>query len=119
VHNYSNEPITLKRDTVIASFQRIHEDECLVRQTGARCTCSVHKKYEEAQSLFHVGVPEDIARMTIDEIDRQLADGLTKDVDLTHLAGRSESDLRYAKCMLLRVKHFLTDGVLDFTAKHE
>ena len=44
---------------------------------------------------------------------------MTKDVGLTHLVNNSESDLRYAKCMLLRIKHFLTDGVLDFTAKHE
>jgi len=52
--------------------------------------------------------------MTMEEIDKQLAEGVTKDVDLKHLADRSESDLRYAKCMLLRVKHFLTDGVLDY-----
>ena len=47
----------------------------------------------------------------MDEINKQLAEGVTKDVNLTHLADKSEADLRYAKCML---KHFLTDRILDF-----
>ena len=123
MHNYSNEPITLKRDTVIASFQRIHADDWLVRHTGAKCTCSAHGNRKMAESLFHIGVPEDIDNMTMEDIDKQLAEGVTKDVNLAHLTSKSESDLRYAKCMLLRVKHFLTDGVLDFnddsTGAHE
>jgi hypothetical protein len=123
VNNYSNEPITLKRDTVIASFQRVHPHKWLIRQTGAKCTCSAHNSHSKTESLFHIGVPEDIANMTMDEIDKQLAEEVTKDVDLAHLASKSEADLRYAKCMLLRVKHFLTDEVLDFnddsTGAHE
>jgi len=123
VHKYSNEPATLKRNTVIASFQRIHADEWLIRQTGAKCTCSAHSRHKVAESLFHIGVPEDVANMTVADIDKQLAEGVTKDVDLTHLINKSESDLRYAECMLLRIKHFLTHGALDFndesTGAHE
>ena len=77
VHNFTNKPIILKRDTVVASFQRIHEDDWLVKKAGAKCTCDL--SHSQAEPLYHILPQEELERMTNAEIDEQLAQGVTKD----------------------------------------